>query len=1412
MQKIWHNGEKWRKSCAMEVGMDKKLRRVAAVMMLIMTLNLIFTNLENVFAKSGEAKQKLSGATMEQTKGTKVCRGVSDATADAVHRTIAASTGSAIASQETKLTLEPKAATSSAITLPEGFVQRIELGKAIHQETGELIAFGTDAVDKDSAFYLRVDYKIPKADVLEMQTGQAYTFDIIGRLTVGDLSTFRINREDGELAANGTITNLNDQEGCRVELTFVNQEILAPGTEGNFYIGMDFAKDAIGNQGKQDLMVSALGKNWSEPIYFNFDQIVPELTVTKEGILYLSNGRITWTITAEPVLKNADLPDSQVLKECIFTDILSDPRLTPVMDGLTSGKVEVTVVDEKGVEISGIVVGYDETAKTLTVSLPENQTVTPKTRYIMKFQTAFDYMQSDFFEKTGTANLKNEAKVKIVAPQYERVEEKADPNYGTTVISADKIKEIEKSCTETVKVTGCTIDKKGALLDGESMQWTIQVHNTLDLENPVLKDTLPAYTMLDATKEIKISTEGGETVVISKKNKAGSGMPYYTQTIDNSSGYKETLELHLKKTTQPQTITYYTKLHSDWEKQSPKPELKNNVVFTGGPGPGISFYGSALINPNQALLSKSGTYAPSSHEITWTVQVKAAAGKQLKKVTLTDIIPEGQEYVANSIFAKGANGANAATNQIADEKAYQETDKKLTISYPDQTEFKGAAVGEIKFKTRVTNNEHWAMNVKDKKYSNSVVMEADGIPGKKVSVSGTTSVTSNVLLKEYKNYNFNEKMATWQLTVNSNQMKLTQPKIVDTASEGWNFDAQTVQVTQGKTTLEKAKYKVDVKLDGRQLDISLPDMQEGDLPYLITYKLKLIDNDQLQTNQELIAKNTAVLTAKEMPTNGQSVTEQKTVPNTSLIKKTGDKRFFNQKGYMKWEILVNNNLSTVTAPQGYNSVVIEDTLQENLEPIIDQIKVYKLSIEADGSSGSSRQELIKDKEFRISYESQTRKLCVDFLQKELTEAYLIEVYTDVLKNGNYSNRAGYAGMPDDQETADSGEISLAFAGGMTKPTYINVEIQVYEDGCVDEAGHITKFLKNARFCLYQKGSLEMLQECTANERGRIQLRLKKNGSYELRLEEVPEGYKIPEEGIAVDINTEQGDVSAQPFLIAIPAASTPTPPTLSPTPTIAPTDIPTAMPTSEPPTMTPTMTPTTLPTTTPVVSTAPPTPTVWPTAAPSMEPTAPPVTTTPSAAPIQPTPTVIPDASGGNSSWNGDAVSVPTVMSEETPTAKPSDKPEPEKSSKPIKPTKKPKATKAPKVIKTPKPIKTQKPLKKKNPISEGGKQSDGKTRPTSDPKKAASESNSEYDLDEDGNPFGPGQRDKIAKSHDRSEELEGEERNVPKTGDTSPIALYAISFIGSFAALIVMAAIYYRRRKTYQKLEGREHGEHETE
>ncbi|MEH6944543.1 SpaA isopeptide-forming pilin-related protein [Bacillus sp. JJ722] len=527
-----------------------------------------------------------------------------------------------------------------------------------------------------------------------------------------------------------------------------------------------------------------------------------------------------------------------------------------------------------------------------------------------------------------------------------------------------------------------------------------------------------------------------------------------------------------KKTVSKQyTITYTTDVTDQDFLITGKDQIFTNTATLTGTD---VINGSATANvgvgvkPNR--ISKSGTYDRSSKEITWTISINND-GVPLKNVILTDKIEEGQTLVKGSLSN--------------DKCTYDENSKIITCDLGDINEKQ-----TITFKTTVdSNNDHATNN--QSTYYNTATIEHDGITDSTDKVP--VQVTSNVIKKAVaESYNYEDRTITWKLTINENNMSLTDIEVRDTIPDGFEYvegSAKTSIVdigtfsSQDRTLVFTANKDQVIK---EQFDI--------------TFITKVSKPDEFfKTNGEIYVTNTATIKADEIPGTVTS-NEASTDIQNNIVSKDGN--INKDAKSITWQVEVNPNY--INLPK---NVTIKDTLQEGLELDVDSVKLYSAKVDSKTGALTKGAEVALEAG-SIQYDGKTRQFDFTFpdIATSVPSAYILVFDTDVMKEGTYTNSVTFNGTGSDlTDQSTSQVIDQAIMGGTGTGNTRTISMEKVDKDTKQK-------LSGAEFELWMdhpRTGKTFVRTVSSDSEGQVSFdRLRSGIKYTVKEVKAPEGYQL----------------------------------------------------------------------------------------------------------------------------------------------------------------------------------------------------------------------------------------------------------------------------------------------------------------
>jgi len=248
---------------------------------------------------------------------------------------------------------------------------------------------------------------------------------------------------------------------------------------------------------------------------------------------------------------------------------------------------------------------------------------------------------------------------------------------------------------------------------------------------------------------------------------------------------------------------------------------------------------------------KGASYDYTTKEITWKITVNQN-GMPLKNVVVTDTIPEKTEFVIGSVLV-GEQPAtpSASAPPTAGTYFYDTESKTLTYNFGNINKEM-----VLTFKTRISDHSLFATN-EDIPIKNTARL-THSLHTDEISSEDSQTVKNSIVSKKSTTQNAS-KFIDWEVTINSNKIKLTEAKLTDTLQEGLALDKNSVklyemelnangELSQGSQIyypLSSVKYNADT----REIIFPLPNGIEKAL--LLTFRTNITDKSKSPFTNEI---------------------------------------------------------------------------------------------------------------------------------------------------------------------------------------------------------------------------------------------------------------------------------------------------------------------------------------------------------------------------------------------------------------------------------------------------------------------------------------------------------------------------------------------------------------------------------
>lgn len=403
------------------------------------------------------------------------------------------------------------------------------------------------------------------------------------------------------------------------------------------------------------------------------------------------------------------------------------------------------------------------------------------------------------------------------------------------------------------KVGGGTDSSNPDRYDRENAEitWIITVNpNQISIDNPVVTDLIP--TGQEYIPDSGTISGGTESHVEGFSFDATDPDASHTGTLTYTFGTKPALMFIAGGVSinETYTIKFKTRVTDEnvYAANRSNVTYRNTATMTSDNIPAASDEGTQRVD-SEVVDKSNEDYNYVTREIDWKIQVNENK-MDLDNVVVTDNINKGMEYVAGSFMLDGVpiDDSIVYSDSPADPDAHSGT---LTYNF-------GSITNEynITFKTKVTDLKVFNTNG-TKSFSNSATITTDLVP------TGVTNSDSqpvnNTVIGKSGDYTTGNTFIDWTITVNTNDIPLTNGLISDQLQEGLALDTTSVKLYHATTnpangnliqggeialTGDNVSYSVDTRL----FEFTIPAPVSGG--YILTFRTDVTDKDQTPFTNE----------------------------------------------------------------------------------------------------------------------------------------------------------------------------------------------------------------------------------------------------------------------------------------------------------------------------------------------------------------------------------------------------------------------------------------------------------------------------------------------------------------------------------------------------------------------------------
>ena len=525
-----------------------------------------------------------------------------------------------------------------------------------------------------------------------------------------------------------------------------------------------------------------------------------------------------------------------------------------------------------------------------------------------------------------------------------------------------------------------------------------------------------------------------------------------------------------------------------------------------------------------SVVHKSGDYSRKTGRITWTVTVNRYQVDVVNGIITDDLTARGQTYVPGS-FKPEDNPLIKLINVLPDEGG--EPNKILKIEV--------GAIGKktysFSFETTIDDPAVFAGNydydddgiLLGDYYHNYAtfsgqVQRSSGPVTVNHTAYGRVWVTSHMLDKTGVKYDYNAGVAKWRVTINHNEMDLTNVVLTDKFSVGQTYVDKSVVVTPDVPFV--ALYNETTGT----LTITIPSVNAQTV---ITYNTTVNPNeiDDFLTMSKVYVKNSVTLQHDAYYTPGLNKEAQIPVTNKAVYK---DGIFNYTEKKAAYSVDINANAMM------FDGVVATDTIPLGLQLDITSVKLWKATINEDGefSKDTIKYKYDDDSEDFVVYDDDTglpsvpeispvkftldyvdsptkKQMIMDVKIPDGTDRYILEYdcfITDVKQRSFENNIVLSANGKKFEKEPGQSKDDIEVGSSGTGISSMRVQLNVLK---VDEDRPGLP-LRGVDFNLYQKIGQEAIQimDATTDENGRMSFYpLARNSTYILEEVDWIKGYE-----------------------------------------------------------------------------------------------------------------------------------------------------------------------------------------------------------------------------------------------------------------------------------------------------------------